>query len=77
MFCAYPWTRYRVSIYRTIGPLVSFFHRFLAQLNQLSSSETLIYGTTFPGSTKIEPRCEKMGLRGSRPGLTQKGLCNH
>ena len=24
-----------------------------------------------------EPRCEKTGLRGFRPGLTQTGLCNH
>ena len=25
----------------------------------------------------IEPRHEKTGLRGFRPGLTQTGLCNH
>ena len=25
----------------------------------------------------IEPRCEKTGLRGFRPGPTQTGLCNH
>ena len=24
-----------------------------------------------------EPRCEKTGLRGFRPGPTQTGLCNH
>ena len=24
-----------------------------------------------------EPRCEKTGLRGFRPGLTQTGLCSH
>ena len=24
-----------------------------------------------------EPRSEKTGLRGNRPGLTQTGLCNH
>ena len=26
---------------------------------------------------KNEPCCEKTGLRGFRPGLTQTGLCNH
>ena len=26
---------------------------------------------------KIEPRCEKTGLRGFRPGPTLTGLCNH
>ena len=31
----------------------AFFHRFLARLNQLRCPATLIYGTTFPGSTKI------------------------
>ena len=25
----------------------------------------------------FEPRCEKTGLRGFPPGLTQTGLCNH
>ena len=25
----------------------------------------------------FEPRCEKTGLRGFRPGLTQTGLCSH
>ena len=25
----------------------------------------------------IEPRCEKTGLRGFRPGLTPSGLCSH
>ena len=25
----------------------------------------------------IEPRGEKTGLRGFRPGLTENGLCNH
>ena len=30
------------------------------------------------GMLKIfEPRCEKTGLRGFRPGLTQTGLYNH
>ena len=27
--------------------------------------------------TKNEPRCEKTGLRGFRPDLTQTGLYNH
>ena len=25
----------------------------------------------------FEPRCEKTGLRGFRPGPTQTGLCSH
>ena len=25
----------------------------------------------------FEPRCEKTGLQGFRPGLTQTRLCNH
>ena len=33
--------------------LFAFFHRFLARLNHLRFPATLIYGTTFPGSTKI------------------------
>ena len=28
-------------------------------------------------SLQIEPRCEKTGLRGFRPGPTQTRLCNH
>ena len=28
-------------------------------------------------ATIIEPRCEKTGLQGFRPGLTQTGLCSH
>ena len=27
--------------------------------------------------TLFEPRCEKTGLQGFRPGLTQTGLCSH
>ena len=26
---------------------------------------------------RFEPRCEKTGLRGFRPGPTLTGLCNH
>ena len=28
-------------------------------------------------SNSFEPRCEKTGLRGFRPGPTQTGLCSH
>ena len=36
----------------------------------MHKQQTLLY-------TKIEPRCEKTGLRGFRPGRTQTGLCSH
>ena len=30
-----------------------------------------------PGTLSYEPRCEKTGLRGFRPGPTQTGLYSH
>ena len=33
--------------------------------------------TRIQGISKYEPRCEKTGLRGFRPGPTQTGLYNH
>ena len=41
--------------------ILHFFHRFLSPLNQLQCSATLIYGTTFPGSTKIDSILELYG----------------
>ena len=32
---------------------------------------------SYPSIPSIEPRCEKTGLRGFRPGPTQTGLCSH
>ena len=54
--------RYQVSVYRTIGPLVLF----------LQPPEYIVVS-----QTAYEPRCEKTGLRGFRPGPTKTGLCNH
>ena len=36
-----------------------------------------IYQTVVASSFTYEPRCEKTGLRGFRPGPTQTGLCSH
>ena len=41
MFCAYTWSRYQVSVYRTIGPLVK---REVAQTaNHLNKLELKLY----------------------------------
>ena len=37
----------------------------------------LLFAPLTASSCKIEPRCEKTGLCGFRPGPTQTGLCNH
>ena len=37
----------------------------------MSSFQTDIFASLF------QPRCEKTGLRGFRPGPTQTGLCSH
>ena len=40
----------------------------------------LCFDLKFPlilGTSIFEPRCEKTGLRGLRPGPTQTGLYNH
>ena len=40
----------------------------------LLNSETEQFG---PSVEKYEPRCEKTGLQGLRPGPTQSGLYSH
>ena len=52
----------------------ALFHRFLARLNQLRCTATLIYGTTFPGSTKIHSaspagRKSKLTFRHLKQGI--------
>ena len=74
MFFAYNSPRYQVSVYRTIGPLLLFFSflRLVFALLLLNVSWYINYVDTI-----IEPRCEKTGLRGFRPGPTQTGLYSH
>ena len=43
----------RVLVIELNKEFFCIFYRFLAPFNQLQCSATLIYGTTFPGSTKI------------------------
>ena len=38
---------------------------------------TIVRYHAFNELVTFEPRCEKTGLRGFRPGPTQTGLCSH
>ena len=41
------------------------------------ASSSVKKGESMDGMLQLEPRCEKTGLRGFRPGPTQTGLYNH
>ena len=81
MFCAFPSPRYQVSVYRTNGPLITIcFQYFSGQGNAASTSSLeaiLVTGSENKGMTLYEPRSEKTGLRGFRPGPIQTGLYCH
>ena len=55
-----------------------FFYTNLLLLCVVSLSDSfLLQKSRYMYLFIIEPRCEKTGLRGFRPGLTQTGLYNH
>ena len=41
MFGAYPWPRYQVSVYRTVGPLVFVFFSFFISVRLYQTFEDL------------------------------------
>ena len=41
------------------------------------NSKDITGSYSFPGLSLFEPRCEKTGIRGFRPGRTQTGLHSH
>ena len=60
--------------YRTNGPLVVCWHTRVQLLLQIFSDAVRLPGDLQFQGNIIEPRREKTGLRGFRPGLTQTGL---
>ena len=59
-----------------------FIGYYFGSMTQLMLEVTLhrakkILSENNASNTFFEPRCEKTGLRGFRPGPTQTGLCTH
>ena len=49
----------------------------VCQITSNEYQQLCFYGKLTKLSLVYEPRSEKTGLRGFRPGHTQTGLCNH
>ena len=54
--------------------LLSVLHKIVISITDVIFSQL---PTTYSFMEKYEPRCEKTGLQGFRPGPTQTGLCSH
>ena len=50
---------------------------FLGGVCDLNDLTTFLFYRRLVMPGQFEPRCEKTGLRGFRPGLTQTGLYSH